>query len=190
MSTLKELITSRSYRTDKDTSHSYIETYDSLFSEYKDKKINLLEIGNHHGGSLSLWNDYFSDANIIGIELDERSGLRQFDNIENVTIYENTDAISFDTIRKIEDLGIKFDIIIDDASHLPNHQVFVCKFWSQLLKDDGVFVIEDVQDIQFCETLMNSLPVGFNDIKTIDLRSNKGRYDDIMIVAKKSGGDN
>ena len=45
MSTLKELITSGSYGTDKDTSHSYIETYDSLFSEYKDKKINLLDWG-------------------------------------------------------------------------------------------------------------------------------------------------
>ena len=188
MQSLKELVTSNDYGTDKDTTHSYIESYDAIFSEYRDKNINLLELGSHNGGSLKLWNDYFPNVNIIGIEIGERSGLRQFDDVDNVTVYENTDAISFETIRDIEDLDVKFDIIIDDASHLPPHQVFTCKFWSQFLKDDGVLIIEDVQDMHFCEHIINSLPVGFSDARTIDLRTEKGRFDDIMIVAKKTGG--
>ena len=190
MQSLTELVKNNEYETDKDTTHSYIESYDSIFSEYKDKKINLLEIGNHHGGSLRLWKDYFSNATMIGIEVGERTGLRFFDDVENVTVYENTDAISFETIRLIEDLDMKFDIIIDDASHLPNHQVFTCKFWSNFLKDDGVLVIEDIQNIEYCDAIANSLPVDFSDVRTIDLRNEKGRFDDIMIVAKKSGGLN
>ena len=171
------------YGTDKDDGHSYIEAYDELFARFKDvEKLNILELGNHHGGSLRLWNEFFTNANIIGIEVDTRKGLRYFDDIDNVTVYENTSAISFDTIRMIEGLDIKFDIIIDDASHLPAHQSFSCQFWSRFLKEDGVLVIEDIQDIQHCETVTQWLPPNF-DFKVIDLRENKGRFDDILIVA-------
>jgi hypothetical protein len=83
----------------------------------------------------------------------------------------------------IEDLGIKFDIIIDDASHLPEHQVFTCKFWSRLLKEDGLLVIEDVQNINYCPAIINALPPRFDNARTIDLRENKNRFDDILIVA-------
>ena len=171
------------YGTDKDDGHSYIEPYDELFARFKDvEKLNILELGNHHGGSLRLWNEFFTNANIIGIEVDTRKGLRYFDDIDNVTVYENTSAISFDTIRMIEGLDIKFDIIIDDASHLPAHQSFSCQFWSRFLKEDGVLVIEDIQDIQHRETVTQWLPPNF-DFKVIDLRENKGRFDDILIVA-------
>lgn len=171
------------YGTDKDTGHSYIESYDELFARFKDVEgLNILELGNHHGGSLRLWNEFFTNANIIGVEVDTRKGLRYFDDIDNVTVYENTSAVSFDTIRMIEDLNIKFDIIIDDASHLPAHQSFTCQFWSRLLKEDGVLVIEDVQDIRHCETVTQWLPPNFES-RVIDLRENKGRFDDILIVA-------
>lgn len=171
------------YGTDKDDGHSYIEPYDELFARFKDvENLNILELGNHHGGSLRLWNEFFTNANVLGIEIDTRKGLRYFDNIDNVTVYENTSAISFDTIRMVEGLGIKFDIIIDDASHLPAHQSFTCQFWSRFLKEDGVLVIEDIQDIKHCETVTQWLPPNF-DFKVIDLRENKGRFDDILIVA-------
>lgn len=185
MTTLQELVDTKEYEygTDKHTSHSYLPSYDELFAPYKDQEVKILELGNHHGGSLRLWNDYFTNAEIYGIEIDTRAGLRHFDDIENVTVYENTSAVSFDTIRMIEDLGFKFDIIIDDASHLPSHQVFTGKFWSRLLKDDGVLVIEDVQSINYCDEIINSFPPRFTDVRVIDLRSNKERFDDILIVA-------
>ena len=191
MQSLRELVSADSsgaYTTDKDTTHSYIETYDSVLAEYQEKDVNILEIGNHHGGSIKLWSDYFKNASIFGIEIGERTGLRQFDNIDNITINENTDAISFETIRMFEDLGVKFDIIIDDGSHHPAHQVFAAKFWSKFLKDDGIMIIEDVQNIEFCPYISDAFPVDFTNIETVDLRDKKGRFDDIMIIATKSGG--
>ena len=184
MQSLKELMGNGEYSTDKDTTHSYIESYDRLFEPYKNKRINLLEIGNHNGGSLNLWNDYFCDATMIGLEIGTRESLSQFDDVDNVTVYQNTSATSFETIRMIEDLGVKFDIIVDDGSHHPNDQIFTCKFWSNFLKEDGVMVIEDIQHIEFCEAITHSLPEKFTS-EVIDLRENKGRFDDILISIRR-----
>ena len=188
MHSLTELVNRGEYSTDKNTTHSYIESYEKLFETYKDNKINLLEIGSHNGGSLRLWNDYFSDATIIGLEIGMRELLKYFDDIGNVTVYQNTSATSFETVRMIEDLGVKFDIIIDDGSHHPNDQIFTCKFWSKLLKEGGVMVIEDIQNIEFCEAITYNLPEKFSS-EVIDLRENKGRFDDILISIKRDGED-
>jgi hypothetical protein len=55
---------------DKNTCHSYLEVYDNIL---KDKQLtckNVLEIGIQHGGSIKLWNDYFVNANIYGLDID------------------------------------------------------------------------------------------------------------------------
>jgi len=57
------------YPSDKNSYHSYIEdVYEEYFSQYKNKKINLLEIGVAFSGSIRLWNDYFKNAKIYGID--------------------------------------------------------------------------------------------------------------------------
>ena len=65
--TFTELFNSNFYNTDKDK-HNYLQAYDKLFYEYRDKKINLLEVGVHEGGSLLLWKDYFSNGTIYGMD--------------------------------------------------------------------------------------------------------------------------
>ena len=37
----------------------YFEVYDRHFSKFRNKEINVLEIGVLHGGSLQMWRDYF-----------------------------------------------------------------------------------------------------------------------------------
>ena len=44
------------------------DVYEEYFSTYRNEKINLLEIGVAHSGSIRLWNDYFKDAQIYGID--------------------------------------------------------------------------------------------------------------------------
>ena len=80
---LQELLNTGNYFTDKgrypnstkyyDTSkidlHNYIPTYEKLFHDFKNKPIDFLEIGIYNGGSLKLWRDYFTQANITGIDI-------------------------------------------------------------------------------------------------------------------------
>ena len=56
------------YITDKGTEHNYLEFYEHQFQNIRLEKNNILEIGVLHGGSLKLWNEYFPNSIIYGIE--------------------------------------------------------------------------------------------------------------------------
>ncbi len=47
----------------------FLKIYEHYFKDFKNKKINILEIGVHEGKSLMIWKDYFKKANIVGIDL-------------------------------------------------------------------------------------------------------------------------
>jgi len=186
VTTLRELINTGLYDTDKDTDHSYIYPYDRMFEKYKEKTISLLEIGNNGGDSIRLWNDYFDKVQILGIEIND---LKDLDEInaqhENINLHTKTDAYSDATIDLFYKNDHKFDIIIDDGSHRPEHQAFAVIKWMPFLKDGGLFVIEDIQSLEIAQYLMSLIPKGLLDQSmVIDRRHVKGRYDDIMITVE------
>ena len=52
-------------RTDKNTTHSYLPLYESLFKNKKETAQNNLEIGIQNGGSIQLWRGYFINGYYI-----------------------------------------------------------------------------------------------------------------------------
>ena len=50
----------------------FVELYDVFFKQYQNKNINILEIGVDNGDSLRLWREYFSKANICGIDIKKK----------------------------------------------------------------------------------------------------------------------
>ena len=52
---------------------SYIEKYDELFLKYKEKKVNILEIGVQNGGTLEIYSKYFKQCqNIVGVDINPK----------------------------------------------------------------------------------------------------------------------
>lgn len=51
-------------RTDKNTIHSYLSLYQKLLITKKETAKNVLEVGIYNGGSIKLWSDYFTNANV------------------------------------------------------------------------------------------------------------------------------
>ena len=47
----------------------FLEIYSNYFKDYRDKEINLLEIGVDKGDSLKIWRKYFTKAKICGIDI-------------------------------------------------------------------------------------------------------------------------
>ena len=128
------------YNTDKTL--DILGIYDELFNEYKEKNINLLELGVREGGSLLLWNDYFDKCNIVGLDLNK---VDFTDYLPNMNVYQGsqTDFKLLDKIRQNHALN-GFDIIIDDCSHIG--QLTKKTFWHLFdnhLKDGGIYAIED-----------------------------------------------
>jgi hypothetical protein len=55
------------------------------------------------------------------------------------------------------------------------------------MSEDGIFIIENVQDILWLDILRTYVPDELkNNIKTYDLRAMKGQYDDIVFIIDKS----
>ena len=56
-------------RTDKNTTHSYLSLYQNLLISKKETAKNVLEVGIYNGGSIKLWNDFFINANVYGVDI-------------------------------------------------------------------------------------------------------------------------
>lgn len=122
---------------------SYIKLYEKLFSPFKDKNVNVLEIGVQNGGSIEIWSKYFKNfANIVGCDSDPKCVELEFAN-QNIHII-NGDACSESVQEKIIRLCERYDIIIDDGSHI-SHQIidsFIRYF--DALDNGGIYIVEDI----------------------------------------------
>lgn len=77
-------------------------------------------------------------------------------------------------------------MIIDDGPHSLESMLFFAKNYSQLLTDNGILIIEDVQSAQWIQRIINEFPTDLkNYVYVVDLRKNKNRYDDILIILDK-----
>jgi hypothetical protein len=124
---------------DKITHHGYHRIYPWILGHLKDKKdVNLLEIGAHEMGSVKLWKQYFSSVDITIIDIDQKS----MDGVKCVKLDQsNREALE---IFASENHSC-FDVIVDDGSHVPEHQfTSVVSLWSTL-KPRGIYIIEDIE---------------------------------------------
>jgi hypothetical protein len=164
--------------TDKNTTHAYVEHfYEEAFKKYQDKNISLLEIGINSGGSLYLWGKYFYNGNILGIDIEDniKEKWKVLNNVKHLI----KDAYDLNTIKDLP----KFDIIIDDGPHTLESQIWFIENYLTKMMPNGLLVIEDIQDIAHIEVLKQHTPKEYlSNAKSIDLRSYKNRYDDILYV--------
>lgn len=175
--------------TDKNTIHSYLETYEKLLQSKKYTAKNVLEIGIYMGGSIKLWHDYFVNARIYGLDI------IHFNNVPNmlknqirINLFTSVDAYDQQFFSdKLLSSDIKFDMILDDGPHTFDSMIKFITMYSQLLTDDGILILEDIQSFEWIEPLKLSVPDHLKKyIEIYDLRSNKGRYDDLVLVINKN----
>ena len=168
--------------TDKNTTHSYLATYERLFAPFKDTAKNILEIGVWKGGSIKLWSDYFSNATVYAVDIMEPPPY--LIGYPRVLCY-GADAYGAPFLNFMKTK--KLDIIIDDGPHTLESMCFTAKHYSELLTENGILVIEDVQDIEWCNKIKESLPENLKQFAyVVDLREEKVRYDDILFIVQKN----
>jgi len=183
--------------TDKNSVHSYITGfYENEFLKYKNKKITILEVGIRRGGSMKLWSEYFTKANsVIGIDISSNEIENQYRNINGVE-YLFGNAYSAEIVNKIPEL----DIFLDDGPHTKDSQIDSIRHYLPKVKSGGIFIIEDVQDIEwfnfFDEEVDNirENDSSFNyKVECVDLRHLKNKFgdyrydkDDLLYVVRKT----
>lgn len=141
------------YKTDKWGKHFYTPHYFFHFLKFKNKKIKLLEIGiggyenpQQGGGSLRMWERFFTKGEIYGVDIYDKTQLEE----GRIMIKQGSQVDSLFLESLSEEAG-GFDIIIDDGSHLNEHIIFTFEVLFPKLKDNGIYVIEDVQTSYWTE---------------------------------------
>lgn len=138
----------RAYGSDKQMPgwHSYGRTYEALFRRWKYRRTTLLEIGiggyrdSPGGRSLLAWRAYFPFGRIIGCDIVPKEMLAG-----GRCRIHRIDQSSADDLAMLRRQEGPFDIIIDDGSHFSRHQIFTFRTLFDALRDDGIYVVEDVQ---------------------------------------------
>lgn len=177
MITLIDQFKLKNYKTDKNSIHSYIENvYDQLLSK-KRNSTNILEIGVGEGGSILLWRDYFINATIDAVDINDCSKFIDTNRINHII----GDAYTKDFVC---DLKNKYDIIIEDGPHTLDSMVFFVKNYLNLLRYDGIAIIEDVKSDTWIDIIKENVPNNFT-LDVIDLRDIKGRFDDLVLVVSR-----
>jgi hypothetical protein len=135
------------FGSDKEGGHFYTTHYQRHFGPWRDRKLNLLEIGiggydypDAGGESLRMWKAFFPHGHIFGIDLHDKS-LHDEDRIKTFKGDQSDEAFLKETVRQIGPV----DIIIDDGSHLNRHVIKTFQVLFPLLAPNGIYAVEDLQ---------------------------------------------
>jgi hypothetical protein len=123
----------------------YSAFYSLIFANLKEKKINFAEIGIEKNASTKMWREYFSKARLNLFEYDKlKIQIAKKDKLKN-SFYYHTDVSSSKKIKEsLSKVKAKFDIIIDDSTHVFDHQINIVKNSLNFLNPNGLLIIEDI----------------------------------------------
>lgn len=158
---------------DKGTFHSYIDIYEKYFSSIQHEKFNLLEIGILNGKSIKMWCEFFTNANIFGVDVNEKTHLNLAD---NRTFIFHANAARDTFIEYIADY--MFRVIIDDGSHLLQDQIASFNILKGKIEPKGLYIIEDVLP-EHIEPIQARFGNCFN---VLDLRHERTSPDNILMI--------
>lgn len=119
----------------------YFPIYERHLAPFRGRRVRLLEIGVSQGGSLQMWRRHLGRrASIVGIDLEPRvAGLGE-PGID-VLVGDQSDPVF---LQSLVDRYGSFDIVIDDGSHLPAHQIASLELLWPHVSDGGIYVVEDL----------------------------------------------
>lgn len=173
-------------KSDKGTSHAYIEEYyDKEFSSKKEESIRILEVGLRQGYSHILWDKYFTNGEIYGVDNGE-SGFDWTETLKGsrVKIYVE-DAYSTTFTNKFQ--RDYFDYVIEDGSHHPLHQKMSIGLYLPIIKSGGKLIIEDIGNLELAKQLETTAYENklTGKCRIVDMRNKKERWDDLILEITK-----
>mgnify|MGYP000105844734 FL=1 len=157
--------------TDKITHHGYHRFYEHHFEKYRARpNLRIFEIGLARGSSMNLWCGYFPTAEIVGVDITLHPDCFPCELASGVYVYSG-DAGQEDLLRRM--IGTetqKFDIIVDDGSHLPEHQLLAFNIlFDAGLKFGGKYVIEDIETSFWNDGILYNNVIDGNNINIVEI---------------------
>jgi hypothetical protein len=130
---------SNSVDCDKSTYHMYDKVYPDFIERFRDDSFSMFEIGIEAGKSFKIWEQYFPNAKIYGMDI----GV-SFKN-ERGEVFLGDQSKNEDLARIVSTID-KCKLILDDGSHIAEHQLKTFYYlFENLLEPGGVYIIEDIE---------------------------------------------
>lgn len=167
--------------------HPYTAIYDLIFSQRRYDPLVIGETGIYYNMSTHIWRQYFPRATIYGWDVNPKS-------IENALShhlcrcqYGIVDMNNPQSVyAALNDCKTEFDVLIDDSSHLFEHQLTFMRVAFRFLKPGGVLIVEDVKgeygEDRFREELRPIYPYFASGMFVEAKHQNTNNTDDRMIV--------
>ena len=132
------------YQNDKITHHRYDLIYPQFLQDKVDDDIVILEIGlgdnkNGTGKSNNFWKEYFNKSVLYIMDKD-------YEYNDGISVVLKGDQSNIEDLKRVKEIIGKCDLIVDDGSHQPEHQIKTfLYFFEHLLNDGGIYIIEDIE---------------------------------------------
>jgi len=121
--------------------HGYSRFYQDIFYPIKNEVLNIIEIGSFYGNASAAFFFYFKKSKIYGADINPDMFRYKSDRIEN--LYVNSNSV-LSIKNEIINRNIKFDIIIEDASHMLKDQIISLFYLFPTLNKGGYFIVEEL----------------------------------------------
>lgn len=144
------------YKTDKIYRHGYHRFYPKYIECYKNINGAMLEIGVENKFSINLWLDYFPKAFIYGIDINFEDNGKRF----KIFKADQSSITELENVKNIISKQLFF--IIDDGSHIPEHQLLTFNyFFDSLLALGGTYIIEDIETSYWTKNSLYTYPTNY-----------------------------
>ncbi|MBY0336412.1 MAG: class I SAM-dependent methyltransferase [Acetobacteraceae bacterium] len=121
----------------------YFPVYDRHFARYKGRdEVVMLEIGVQKGGAIEPWRQFFGPGlRYYGMDIDPACKALERDGV-TIFIGDQQDRAALAEVKRNMP---RPDIILDDGGHKSKQQVVSFEELYPWLKDDGTYMVEDIQ---------------------------------------------
>lgn len=120
--------------------HGYLNSYGNLLARFRDAEIDFVEIGGRVSNHARMWRRFFSQARIFVIDASPSADLLE---VEGVTVLRPETFDEKGILAAVGDLRPM--VVIDDGTHLLRDQVSALNALTPILRESGLYVIEDLQ---------------------------------------------
>lgn len=158
---------------DKGTVHDYLPTYEQHLT--RTDGVTVAEIGVWFGHSIGMWQEFFTNSTVYGLDIDLS---RVWFDLPNLIQVDATNAAQVQAA-----LGdTTFDYVIDDGSHRLADQIATFDIFAARLKPGGAYFIEDIDGPEALDAILAHVePLGYA-VHIYDGRGPDRQWDELMMV--------
>ncbi len=118
----------------------YTRVYERYLEPLRDRELSFLEIGVQKGASVKMWEEYFPNSRIWGIDIKPDCEQYASERI-SIRIGDQTDR---GFLRELAAEAGPFDVVVDDGGHrMEQHRVSLEELWPSLRRG-GLYFVEDL----------------------------------------------